>query len=250
MTSDDTYARHLPIIPNGHYIDPRYMTALVTKLPGEEPHVYGGQYDCYHCGRVLRYRLNGNVVQVTGEGMLFSEKCPYPDGITTKTQLTVPSGQLIVADDLRPVYNGFNDKRFASYNTVYGQHQVIQAYAEQGCAFGPVGNSSPTLYQTGLTTYAIANVGYDEETGSGIVPSGWAGRAWICTDLWAYSIADYEDWKDRCGDDVEHYRERLGHYTVVDVPPGTYQFTHHTGEAGFDGDADGIVVYADIRRLT
>lgn len=245
---DDMFVKRLPVDPNGHLLHHLHMTATVSKLPGGELHVYGEQTYCYHCGRRLRYRLNGDMVQAAGDGQTFSEPCQFPNGLTTTTTIRVPSGQMIVADDLRPVYGDFNETRFAPYDTAYGSHQVIEAYAAQGCAYGPVLNTSPTLYQTGMDTFVIASVPYDDDINP-VVPQGWAARAWIVTDLWAYSIADYDDWKDRCGDDVDHYKDRLGHWSVVDVYPGSYEFTYHGGEAGFDYHGDGVVVFANIRRL-
>jgi hypothetical protein len=167
-----------------------------------------------------------------------------PDSYTSVITLDVPSGKIIVTDDLRPVYD-WRDEEAGSYNTALGQLNAIRLMAEQGCAYGPVGNSCPSLYRTGPDTYVIANPAFDEDDGREIIPEGWEGLAWIITDLWAYSAADWEDYLSRGG--TEACLEHKG--KVVDVPPGRYEFTHHTGEAGFDGFAAGTVVFADIRRL-
>lgn len=173
------------------------------------------------------------------------EPCPHPDGITTTITLAVPSGRIVVYDDLRHVYDGFNDD-FASYNSVLGQAQVIEAMAALGCAFGPVGNSCPDLFRTGEDTYVIASTDYDEDAFARIVPDGWRLMAGIVTDLWAYSIADHDDYISKGG---ACSTERTRNFDVVEIPSGTYQFTHHTGEKGFDHHAHGTVVFAHINRI-
>lgn len=63
---------------------------------------------------------------------------------------------------------------------------------------------------------------------------------------WAYSIADFKDWKSRSGD-----TGTLGWSdTIVDVIPGTYRFTHHTGERDIDRDGTWPLVFAHIQRIT
>lgn len=203
-------------------------------------------YDrCGTCDARLTLRFGDDEITVT-------EPCPYPDGITTTITLAVPSGKLIVTDDLRPVYDWRDRDRndpegMAGYNSSLGQHQAILTMAAAGCAYGPVGNSCPGLYLTGEGTYVIASAGYDEDADQEVRPDGWLRLAGVITDLWAYSIADYEDWKARGGDGARFARQEPGwDWDLVSVPPGTYQFTHHTGERSFDQDASGTVIYADI----
>ncbi|MCZ1021106.1 hypothetical protein [Streptomyces noursei] len=167
------------------------------------------------------------------------DPCPYPDGITTTITLDVPSGKLLVTDDLRPVFN-WDDNVIADYNTVLGQAQAVEAMAAVGCAYGPVGNSCPGLYRTGPDSYIIASPRYDDDDNPSIPES--TRLAGICTNLWAYSLADFEHWKAKGGDPAE-----LGWTgTVVDVPPGAYRFTHHSGERGFDSDSLETVIFAHI----
>jgi hypothetical protein len=37
--------------------------------------------------------------------------------------------------------------------------------------------------------------------------------------------------------------------TVADITPGTYQFTHHSGERGFDRDVAETVIFAHFERI-
>lgn len=244
----------LPLDQRGHRIsshgDVRVMIfpAEYFEGGGETPEPYVMDlYECGYCGQ------RPEVTVTDGKARADSD-CPLPDGITTVTEVCFPSGKVIITDDLRPVYDGFDDreetKGFASYNSALGQHQVIQSFAALGCAFGPVGNSCPDLYRTGPDSYVIANLGWEndddeDDEASPPVPDGWEKLAWVCTDLWAYSIADYDAWLARGGDP-----SKLGWSdSVIELPPGTYRFTHHSGEAGFDGWARGTVIYAHVERI-
>ncbi|KFG71133.1 hypothetical protein [Streptomyces mutabilis] len=205
--------------------------------PGEErPDFVHGTYSaCAVCDEPPTYVLRDGELHV-------QNSCAFPMGITTEVTLDVPSGKLIVTDDLRDVY----DTDFfagADYNTSLGQAQVIRAMAALGCAFGPVGNSCPSLYRDGATGYVIASDLHDEDEAPALPESD--RLATICTDLWAYMLADFEDWKAKGGTPMGRM---LGDYTVIDVPPGTYKITHHTGEHDFDRDAD-LVFFAHIERI-
>jgi hypothetical protein len=223
----------LPLHSNGHRRISRASEARVLRSNDGKIFVTGDWYNCVVCDMRPRFLVTQDEVRA-------EDPCPYPNGITTEITLSVPSGKLLVSDDLRPVYD-WDDDGFASYNTVLGQAQVVEAMAAAGCAYGPVGNSCPGLYRTGLDTYIVARPNDDETP----LLADDTCLASICTDLWAYSIADFEHWKARGGDP-----NKLDWVdTIVDVRPGTYRFTHHTGEAGFDGYADDTVVFAHIERL-
>jgi hypothetical protein len=243
----------LPFHPNGHQFT-REPQDTVEVLVIEEPQKAGMpdapdfivhrarmSHACWKCGAYdFTERLAEDGVHFDGE------PCPVPDtGITTVITLNVPSGKIIVNDDLRPVYDAFDpaEEKFATYNSILGQAQVVEAFAAQGCAFGPVGNTSPGLYRTGQDTYVIANPGYDEETDTETFPEGWTLLADVCTGLWAYSIADHADWVSKGGDITKKPMA-----TVVDIPAGVYEFVHHTGEAGFDRESSDVVIFADIKK--
>lgn len=240
--------QELPFRAGGHVTRVRDGEAvMVTEYPedGLGPWISGMSLDpeCAMCGSRVR-------LDVRDGAIVAREPCPLPDGITSVVTLAVPSGRMIVTDDLRGVYGRWDEEGMASYNSVLGQHQAIEAMAREGCAYGPVGNTCPGMYRTGEDAYVIASVGWDEERDGAQVPPGWTLVAGIITDLWAYSIADYADWQARGGDVTWFARPEPGwDWDLVDVTPGTYEFTHHTGEPSFDRDAAGTVTFAHVRRL-
>lgn len=186
-----------------------------------------------------------------------TEPCLYPDGITTVVEVAFPSGRIIVTDDLRPVYDWRepDGAPFPSYNSALGQHQAIMAMAAQGCAYGPVQNTCPNLYRLAAPgKFVIASPAYSEDEDDwgecelGFTASEYDGAekiAGVCTDLWAYSICDHDDYLAR-GGDPENLKRWT--WTVVDAAPGVYRFTHHTGERAFDYDARELI-FADIERI-
>jgi hypothetical protein len=238
-----TILQALPFNANGHqaHVDDGTLVDVYL-MDDQEPLIPQlGSARCGSCGDALDLRIADNAVTTL-------RSCPHPDGLTSVITLDVLSGKIIVSDDLRPVYNWDADD-VADYNSALGQAQVTQALAKAGCAFRSIGNSCPGLYRTGDDTYVIASPGYDEDDLALPTerPRVRTGRelAGIITDLWAYSIADYAHWQSRGGDPG-----RLGWSdTVVDVTPGTYEFTSHSGERGFDGHTAGTVIFAHIRRV-
>lgn len=231
-TSDPRIER-LPLNANGHVIA-RESQVEVLLVDGW-PMTSDLAYSCAICD--TRPEL-----QVTADAVHVQDPCPYPNGITTEITLSVPSGRIIVTDDLRSVYD-CDSNGFASYNTVLGQAQVVEAMAAIGCAYGPVGNSCPGLYRTDPDSYIIASPHYDEDDNSSLPEE--TRLASICTNLWAYSVADFNHWKAQGGDP-----DKLGWSdNVVDVPAGTYRFIHHTGKLDFDHDSAETVIFAHVERI-
>lgn len=193
---------------------------------------------CANCGELVSWKLSGVSLKTKSE-------CSLPTGITTVVDLKVPSGKMIVTDDLRDIYQIDASPR-AGYNSLKGRAQVTQAMGELGCAYGAVGNSSPDLYQTGESSFVIANLevyGEDDQVvNSESLPPSLAS---ICTDLWAYSIADYDDWVSKGG-----VFDPDSSMTVLEVPAGVYRFTHLNYETSFVDSYGQPTVFARVERIT
>jgi len=198
-------------------------------------------FECLDCGQKMRLAFNG-------KGFVWIDKpCEYPDGIVTEYELNVPSGKIVVDDDLRTWFPVDEDY---DVNGTIGCHLSSLAAAEIGMAYGFVGNTCPHVYRNG-DKFVIGSYReelWDRETNETYPnpdPCPWGEDvASICTDLWWYSIADYDDFARR----VAHYtpdrtvKEIVDHWTVhvVDVRPGVYRFRQ---EQGVDRDGP-IVEYA------
>jgi hypothetical protein len=229
----------LPLHTNGHQVWPKTEVRVnwFEDHPDWPPMVVESLFCCSWCGEYPRLDVKDDGVYIPGD------RCAYVDGgITTVTQLHVPSGKIIISTDLRPAYDGFKDE-FASYTSVLGVAQVIEEFAKQGCMFGFVGDRWPDLFQTGEDTYVLASPMYSDGD-EPEVPASWKMLAETLGAVWAYSVADYEDWKARGGKP-----EHLEHFEVVEIPAGTYEFTYHGGESGFDRHAGETIIFTEIRKV-
>jgi hypothetical protein len=277
-TGRKTSVRHLPLDENGHASFPRKEDALVMVISTVDdpiPHVILYPDRCRFCDYYP-------VFEVTDDLVRLKDPCPLPNGVTTVTEVSFRSGKIIVNDSLCPIYDWESYKKGrASYNSALGAGKVIQEMAELGCAYGPVIGGCPDLYRTGEGTYIIATPAYNpcvqcEGDGSD------ADADCTCDDerpipgaeklfdssmgfgLWAYSIADYADWEAKsqawidaeAGDKErekrrERIKDRVQYADVIDFPPGTYRFTHHSGEKGFvaSHDTSDMVIYAHVERI-
>lgn len=234
----------IPLHPNGHRVTGRTGTDIVDVLWREEvgntdnATMITHLFECRTCGDRPWPRL-------TADGAYLDTPCPLPDGVTTTITLAVPSGKIIVSDDLRPTYRLDEDAR-PDINSSLGMQLKGLAMAGIGCAWGFVGNSSPGLYRTDWDTFVIASPEYCEETDevtgrlAGIEP-----LTGVCTDTWAYCVADFADFLAKGGDNHVSYHA----WDVVEIPAGTYEFTTYSGKADFECDGDGTVIFADIRRV-
>jgi hypothetical protein len=194
--------------------------------------------ECSFCGQRLHMGFNGQGL------VLLDDACPYATGLVTEWELNVPSGKIVVANDLRKWFPVDEDH---DVNRVIGCHLTTLAYAKIGMAHGFVSNTSPGVYQTDsgfvIGSYDEDWDGDEEEDDDDIgedetgdygesAPCPWGESvASICTDLWWYSICD--------GDELERRRQRytpkdLVDCDVVDVRPGVYRFRQ---EQGIDHDA-------------
>ncbi len=197
-------------------------------------------HECTFCGVRPQFYLERDDSKVTADS-----ECTATDGVITTYEVVFPSGRVVVDDDLRDVFEIPIERggEFYSYNTAIGQRQVVMAYAEHDIAYGPVGNTCPDVYRVAEDKYQIANPAYDDDD----EPKDYDGvsLAGVCTDLWAYTLMDYAQYQELGGS------EKMGWTrTIIDIKPGRYRFTHHTGERSFDYDQyKETQVYADFEWI-
>lgn len=223
----------------------RLEEAAKTGALLDPPVVFEGRMrdlSCPYCDQRLILGYDGQRLLVVGD-----DPCPHPGGLQTEWELNVPSGKLVVANDLRTWFPTPEDY---SVNALIGQHLTTLAYAKVGMSHGFVSNTSPHVFQTGdkfiIGSYSEERFNEEtEEYEENPDPCPWGEEvASVCTDLWWYSIVDADEFKRR----IAHYtpdqefiwedeqvctQGRDGkpwHYAdVVDVKPGVYLFRHPCG---------------------
>lgn len=187
---------------------------------------------CGYCGKRPVFETNGRILRP-------KISCVYENGLPLEFELNVPSGVLIVADDLRP---HFDITREYDVNTPIGCAKTSHAMAKIGCAHAFVGNSCPEVYRQSDGTMIVASNGWKETAKKEIKPKG-RRVASIRTNLWWYSMVD--------GDEFAH-RGCEGKYEVdrVTVKPGVYRFTHYRHlKSFFNNDYTRVTVYSKIEWL-
>lgn len=201
---------------------------------------------CSACGKKnIPLETNGKVILFTGE------PCSYPKGLPhTEWELNIPSGKLVVANDLRNLFPTGED-RF-DVNTTLGCRQTALAYAEVGLAHAFVGNTSPGVYKLKNGHYKLASEPSDSRWNPKtqkyvrVKKPKFSGTrvASICTDLWWFSICDHDEFERRC----KHFKlDDSSHTEVVEVPPGVYKFSHD--EYAVRDDREAEVIYTTFQKV-
>lgn len=168
------------------------------------------------------------------------------------TEIDVPSGKLIVADNLGRV-GYFNIEPPMSINTAAGTDAWAQLMATRAnAAYAFVGNSCPSVIRTADGALEVMCLGWDEESDSPLqLNEGEEKVGWICTDLWAAMATDYRNWLDHGGPDIAVANKpySLDVFTVIDVTPGRYRWIAYSHVDSFDMDAAGRIAYARLERI-
>lgn len=227
--------------------DYKEYTALVDGHPELERVRGSCLMTCYYCGEEVEFLVNLKTRHVVIE-----EKCRHAGGLDEyAVSFDVPSGKLVFANDLRDYYQ-VNDSY--DINRTVGIKRTTEAYAAHGMFHAFLGNTCPGIYQKdnriaiGSPRYsedADADGSYDKQRKNH--HDHGKRRGGICTDLWWFCAADYNDLKSRAGDDFD--RLIKDHYTtVVTVKPGHYRLTArnhvlHREEARLD------LARSDVFRL-
>lgn len=204
---------------------------------------------CSYCGTSrLPNETDGKTLRLGGE------PCAVPEGFTpNEWELNVPSGKIVVANDLRswfPLPDGDSD---FNINTTLGCRQTTSAYAEVGMSHAFVGNTCPGVFSLGGDKYKIANGPAEDywddkakEWKNYDPPPKFDGErvAGVCTDLWWYSLCDLEELQRRFKKFGGNLDNAGGE--VIDVKPGVYRFRH---DDEVDRDAPGETLYAEFEWI-
>jgi len=206
---------------------------------------------CSYCGEdEFKVETDGRTIRIAGE------PCSVPNGFEPNVwELNVPSGKLVVENSLGnwfPLPEGDHD---CDINTVKGSREYTQLHASIGLSFGFVGNSCPGVFKLSNDSYKIANSPLEEDWDDKKkewvevpLPEDWEGEqvTSICTDLWWYSICDYEELERR----FEHFGnfgiKNMSKFTVIDIKPGVYQFCHYDD---VNRDAHSETLYANFKWI-
>lgn len=154
---------------------------------------------------------------------------PEPFYGETVVEINIPSGKVVIADSLYPV---FCAESTVSINYARGKHETALKFAEDcNVALAFVGNSCPTITQQEDGSYVVVCLELDEEDDV-IFENGEKEVAHVVTDTWSVEITDYQNWINNGGEDLP---DDASHgYTVLNVIPGKYRWTAKSHSEDWD----------------
>lgn len=159
--------------------------------------------DCGVCGAEVRFVLNRarNTFRADSACACGGKRMKF------KVRVSVPSGKLAFANDLRHIFPTWMD-RYVNHN--FEVRLTTEDYARSGCLHFFVGNSCPSVSK------------YKDKLYVGGKQRGARRKGSVCTDLWWVSAADHENLKAKA---AERGQAVPGDVFIVDVEPGTYEAT-------------------------
>ncbi len=229
-------AKAIPINTNGHIVHFSHITLKgdVSKNWKEcnaDIDVSFTSKECCNCGEVIEnIKLDSRGVTVG------NTKCKYSNGLKYDFYLNVPSGKLVIANDLRALFPMHGDYYI---NLAFNCMKTSMKYASMGLAHAFVGNTCPSVFKLDNSNFAIGVKGSRNQN-----PIKDAKRvAGICTDLWWYSICDFDEFQKRNKKNIDF------DVSIVKCEPGYYKFTHLYFKNNTE-DYKKPVLYTKIKRVS
>lgn len=153
---------------------------------------------CKECGNRIQWECDGVELRAT-------EICEYPWGCPSyDIRVNIPSGKMVIEDDLRQFYD--IDLDLCSNS----DRHISKMYETIGMGHGYIGNTNPNIYKTDSSII----IGNKNCNIGNVIGS-------IKTDLWWYSISDYEDIVKKTNKDINFKN-------IISVEPGSYLITHRS----------------------
>ena len=182
---------------------------------------------CNYCDDFISviYDFENKIFRPSDYFMDSGRECPVvskekKDKFIYKFDLSVPSKKLVFINDIRVVFDVEEEEDLSiSINSAYGKKVLCEEYVKNGMAYFCVGNSSPTIYQNDkgiIIDPENVKLKYDYEKECFKKPNDYIDRGYICTDLWAVCMADYDDFVKRCEQKGINIKDLS--VVVVDIP--------------------------------
>jgi hypothetical protein len=241
----------------------RLSTALTSWLLIKAPPVAQFVIDRHRAGttiaaccEALRCRscgVHSHVVEITGTKLrplqydmktprscehVEFEDCPIDATQPYSVEIDIPSGEMVVANFLTPLYGEVKDKYSEqnNINYVWGRKNCTEEYARRGYIEMNIGNCGCYLFK-------MNKAGSKFIMGDDGSVKGRKEVARVCTSFWGYGIADHEDAK------LKGLAEKMKDhdFTIVKCVPGRYRFTHryHLLRDGLSDDD----IYTHIEKV-
>lgn len=134
------------------------------------------------------------------------------------------SGKVILENDLRKYFGGHENLCLGE--GAKGNINYTNYFHERGLNICYVGNSCPTFWMSPNKDRIEVGNDYDYDNDEPLIPEGYSEWGYVCTDLWWYSLVDYEVMKKRMGWDDVKMEEA---FNILELPKGTWEISHRYG---------------------
>jgi hypothetical protein len=185
---------------------------------------------CWACGQASELtRLQGNTLTplrydhskpLSNFDHIELSDCPIDPALPYSAEIDVPSGKMVMANHLSPLFKEIEDPHSEENNICYvwGRKNCTLEYAKQGYIEMNIGNCSCVMYQTNEagTKFIIGE--------SGCV-RGRKEIASVCTDFRGYGIADLHLAMKNGLAAMQTDRPHMS-FDIIACKPGRYRFTH------------------------
>lgn len=203
----------------------------VESSPEDFNHPFHPSNPCGNCGEDIKFFTKDK-----GETLVAESECPYKDGFPPiEVTLEVPSGEILLFNDLREFYENEGKDPYFDINTNAGIKDYCEYIAKLGMVSHFVGNTCPDVVQVSPERLEIGNFRCEHEDGCKLpeCPMPSCNRPTeigsICTDLWWYCAVDRSEFEKRIGKTTEQYQKEYNdtgawpQIVRAKVTPGTYK---------------------------
>jgi hypothetical protein len=187
------------------------------------------------------------------EGVFKLSSCEVA-GVDRKQSLKIkiPSGKLVIANDLRFLLKEDEDEEYRSVNSYLGRVNNSKYYSDShGCIYYQLGNESPSIFKhlkkDSLTLKSETLFDNEKDNEVKNYTSDEVNCGYVCTDLWAFMAMDFDDFTSHCESLDFVVDEIVSDFdvTVVDMEAGLYEVVsyYETGSQEKDG------VFAEFKLI-
>ena len=133
------------------------------------------------------------------------------------------SGKVVLENDLREFFTEL-ESNFDGPKWII---DLMTGYSKEKFLHGYVGNSCPTFWISDDNKEIVVGTKYKSDEHSDEPDmNGYSEWGYVCTDLWWYSLVDYEVLKEITGYSDEQMNES---FECIDMPEGTWELEHYYG---------------------
>lgn len=177
---------------------------------------------CDKCGKMPRFTVNAD-----GEKVLTNEPCPIEGFVPRVSQFCIPSGKLVMANNLLDKIP--NASKMSIANEV-AQNKFAKVAAESGVMWGITPNFITIWVNQERTHFQLLCFPDEIEH----MPEGWFPITPPGAIGYNYDLMDGDNYLELTSTTM--WRRNMDDRYISDIQPGTYMFTHYAHDWGGWGE--------------